>query len=86
MPYKERLKRLKLTTLEDRRIRGDMIQTYEILTGKEKIDQNKFFNVIQDRRGRHPLIYTPNHSIKELGAVSTHRELYRNGMTYPQKL
>ena len=36
--YEDRLKDLKLTKLEDRRIRGDMILTYRLLNGKEDLD------------------------------------------------
>jgi len=35
--YKDRLKRLKLPTLKYRRIRGDMIEVYKILTNKYDI-------------------------------------------------
>jgi len=34
LAYKDRLKRLKLPTLKYRRIRGDMIEVYKILTNK----------------------------------------------------
>ena len=34
MNYSDRLKACKLPTLHYRRIRGDMIETYKILTGK----------------------------------------------------
>ena len=34
MPYVERLKKLKLPTLTYRRLRGDLIEIYKILTGK----------------------------------------------------
>ena len=45
LPYEERLKRLGLTTLEERRVRGDMIETYKIITGKENVDPGKFFTM-----------------------------------------
>ena len=45
LQYEERLKKLGLTTLEDRRERGDMIETYKIITGKEDIDPSKFFTM-----------------------------------------
>ena len=32
-----------LTTLERRRLRGDLIETYKIVTGKEKISSSQFF-------------------------------------------
>ena len=43
LPYDERLRKLGLTRLTERRKRGDMIETYKILTGKEKVDSKKFF-------------------------------------------
>ena len=43
LSYGERLRRLGLTTLEQRRFRGDLIETYKIVTGKEKISCSQFF-------------------------------------------
>ena len=43
LTYEERLRRLNLTTLEERRVRGDMIETYKLLTGKEDINPEMFF-------------------------------------------
>ena len=45
LQYEERLKKLGLTTLEERRVRGDMIETYKIITGKEDINPSKFFTM-----------------------------------------
>ena len=41
--YSERLKELSMTTLEDRRIRGDIIQTWKILHGHDKVNENLWF-------------------------------------------
>merc|ERR1711872_845753 len=46
--YEERLRELKLTKLEDRRKRGDMIPTYRLLRGEEGIDYNKIFTLSDD--------------------------------------
>jgi hypothetical protein len=51
--YEDRLNELKLTTLNDRRIRGDMIMTYKMLNGLEKVDINNILllNRNNNRRG-----------------------------------
>ena len=43
LPYEARLKRLNLTTLEIRRIRGDLIEVYKMLNGLEKINPDSMF-------------------------------------------
>jgi len=43
MPYEQRLKALVSHPLQQRRLRGDLIETYKILTGKEKIKSDQLF-------------------------------------------
>ena len=50
--YEERLKYFKLTTLETRRLRGDLIEAFKILKGKENIEIDKFFEVVASDRTR----------------------------------
>ena len=65
LPYEERLKRLNLTTLEERRKRGDMIETFKIMRNFDKIDASNFFTLrreVVDReegvgRGHHMRIF-----------------------------
>jgi len=63
--YSQRLERLKLTTLEKRRIRGSLIEIYKILTGKNivSVSKEQFF--------RFP---PSDHSTRALSLnVATHR-------------
>ena len=48
--YTEKLNRLKLTTLEERRWRGDMIQTWRIMSGKDRVSVGTWFDLEVDRR------------------------------------
>ena len=45
LSYEERLRALKLPSLEHRRRRGDMLQVYKILNGIDKLDPGIFFSM-----------------------------------------
>ena len=42
LSYEEKLKKVKLTSLEDRRLRGDMIQVWKFIHGKSIMDPRTF--------------------------------------------
>jgi hypothetical protein len=46
--YEDRLKELGIVTLEERRHQMDMLQTYKILNGKEKVDPSWWFTMASD--------------------------------------
>ena len=52
LPYEGRLKKMKLPSLHYRQERGDMIQVYKILTGKDRINQEKLLPRSQLTRTR----------------------------------
>ena len=54
LEYDERLLRLGLYTLQYRRRRGDLIETYKMLTGRENIDASVFF-----RKATYTSLYKP---------------------------
>ena len=58
MGYEERLKILGLTTLETRRLRGDLIEVFKILKEYENIDQEMFFDMLQSNLRGHSLKLT----------------------------
>ena len=49
--YEEKLKSVGLVTLEENRVRGDMIEMYKMMTGKGNIDFRKFFELAPLREG-----------------------------------
>ncbi|XP_048853901.1 uncharacterized protein LOC125721830 isoform X1 [Brienomyrus brachyistius] len=52
MSYEERLLELNLFSLKQRRLRGDMIQVYKILTGLDAVQANSYFSISLNTRTR----------------------------------
>ena len=48
LSYEDRLIKLNLTTLERRRERGDIIQTYKIMHGLSDVNINELFTIVED--------------------------------------
>ena len=48
LSYEDRLIKLNLTTLEQRRERGDIIQTYKIMHGLSDVNINELFTMVED--------------------------------------
>ena len=49
--YEEKLRELGLTSLEENRQRGDMVEMYKMMTGKTKVDYTQFFKLSSIRQG-----------------------------------
>ena len=62
LPYYDRLKRLKLTTLVTRRVRGDLIEVFRIIKGFEEVDSNIFLKLASSTnlRGHSLKLYMHN--------------------------
>ena len=52
LSYTDRLRECKLLPLEQRRVRGDLIQTYKFLKGFDKVNYNRFFTLHVGNRTR----------------------------------
>jgi ribonuclease P/MRP protein subunit RPP40 len=59
--YEERLKFLDMTTLETRRVRGDLIEVFKIMKGLEDVNEEKFFTMDKGyTRGHELKLFKPN--------------------------
>ena len=65
VPYQERLQQLELSNTRQRMLRGDLIETYKILTGKLRLDPGCFFTRNTGERTR-------GHSLKLLKTRAVH--------------
>ena len=48
LSYSQRLKELGLTTLEERRKRGDLIEVFKIMHGFDNLDRSQFFTLVSE--------------------------------------
>jgi ribonuclease P/MRP protein subunit RPP40 len=66
--YEARLAELGMTTLSDRRVRGDMIATYKIMSGKDKVEPGVFFDLVAEGAGPRTRAVTGVQNIRVVGS------------------
>ena len=79
LPYEERLKKLKLFPLKDRRIRGDMITTYKMINGMIKVNREKLVPL-------HNNVSTRSHNQQLNGAIvknNTRKYFFTQRIVHP---
>ena len=65
--YEDRLKKLNITTLETRRLRGDLIEVFKMVKGFTKVDFHKFFTFADYNFRCHKFKLTKNRFNKNIG-------------------
>ena len=76
LPYEERQAKLGLTTLQARRERGDMIESFKIITGKVDVDPDIWFTPLSSREGAASTRATSGHL--NLARKQANSEVRRN--------
>ena len=70
LDYMERLKRLRLTTLETRFLRADMLETFKIFKGFDRLDPKEFFCINTRVSRSHNFKLFKNHSALDIRKYS----------------
>jgi len=81
LKYEERLKRLGLQSLEDRRKRGDLLETYKTLNGKNDVDVERWFDFVRDRHSRDTRSHEANFLIAEKTRLDVRKNFFKNRIT-----
>ena len=79
--YEERLERLGLQSLEDRRKRGDLIETYKTLNGKNDVDVECWFDFVRDRHSRDTRSREADFLISEKTRLDVRKHFFKNRVT-----
>ena len=81
VPYNEKLKILGLQSLEDRRIRGDLIDTFKYLNGFYDVDTNGLFSFVRDRHSKDTRSSANDHLISEKTSLNIRKNFFNNFVT-----
>ena len=87
LTYEERLEKLKLTTLETRRTRADLLQVYKIVNGIDGLKLENFFEIGQKARTRgHSLRFFKKRFKTTLGSYSFGNRVVNDWNRLPDKI
>ena len=75
--YEERLKSIGLTSLTERRIRGDMIETFKTIKGFNRVDKEKWFKFRNENNSR---------ATRSTVSVSENEQCARNNVLFKENV
>ena len=67
--YEDRMAEVGMTSLLDKRVRGNMIATYRIMTGKDMVDPRTFFDMAEEWAGPRTRLVAGVHNIRTVLGV-----------------
>ena len=87
LTYEERLRKTGLYSLECRRLRGDLIETYKILNCLEGVERDKFFIISHNTttRGGSQKLFKPRYNGNTRGIFFSQR-IIKNWNLLPDKI
>ena len=87
--YEEKLKLLNLPSLKQRRVRGDLIETFKLIHGIENVDSSKFFTRaagMHSHATRQSTVITDGQSAASLDLVRKPYKLELRGNFFSQRV
>jgi len=81
MSYENRLKTLKIQSLECRRTRGDLLETFKYLNGYNDVDPYRLFSFVRDRHSRDTRSHANNHLVSEKTSLNLRKFFFTNRVT-----
>ena len=78
MSYENKLTRLGIQSLEDRRRRGDAIEIFKTLKGFNNVDPTSWFNFVQDRHTINTRSYSDNLLVPEKTRLNIRHDFFTN--------
>ena len=76
--YEEKLKKMGMQSLEDRRKRGDLIDTFKYMNGIYDADPLKLFTFVQTRHERNTRSYLENNLVPEKTSLNVRKNFFTN--------
>ena len=86
LTYDQRIRRLGITTLETRRIRGDLIEVFKIIKGFDKVDYLEFFHLsTTGLRGHNLKLFKPSFK-RNVGKYTFSNRVIDSGNRLPEDI
>jgi len=79
--YEERLQLLGIQSLESRRLRGDLIETYKYMNGFNDVNHSQLFSFVRDRHPVETRSHTNNHLVSEKTTLNVRKFFFTNRVT-----